>query len=179
MLLGKMPYVIPKLSFEWGDPDLLTITPTMKNLDNGEETHSQSMNLIQIPITYNAEGLPIRVMETDTDIYEQLDFQVTSVQVGNYGYFLWPDPDVSNTELPELYRAGILGLPFDKTNVTMGKVFTLKIEGVTDSGEQAVFYVQPDPVGRFMGFELIDGHCTRWPLSKVNPDNIYQITVEE
>jgi hypothetical protein len=164
------------LEFNYSDPAVIEITPSMYSVTDGVQGDIQSMGgSVKIPVAYNDEGFPVLFGETDIDIYDQLDFTVNSAEVGYYGYYLNPNPETTAAEMPEVYRAGILGLPLDKPYIATGRVFTLRVEGTTADGQTVIFYVQPDSVGRPMRLRLVDGVCTQWPLAEMNRENTFQI----
>ena len=134
----------------------ISFTSTMSVVTDGSETARNEYGPFDIAVARSAEGLPVQLMETSTDIYEKLNCSVNSADIGFYGFW-WND---TMTDLMGELHGGIAGVPFEKTLLAQGLSLALRVQGTTEDGKEVIYYSVADPLGRQMCEKFTDGKLT-------------------
>ena len=160
------------LSFDYWE-QLVSIKASMQAFLDGADNGFNEYGPFEFGIQYGANGLPIMMEGINTDIYDKLNCQAVSADIGFYGYW-WND---TMLDFMGESHGGIAGLPFDKSSVQTGTVLALRVQGKTETGQDAVYYCMPDMLGRQMCEKFVDGRLTMPCSLEMDPERRNQIVI--
>ena len=160
------------LFFSYGE-QMISIKAAMQALLDGADNGFSEFGPFECRIQYGGNGLPVMIEGINTDIYDKLNCQVVSADIGFYGYW-WND---TMLDFMGEMHGGIAGLPFDKASVRTGTAFALRVRGKTETGQDAVYYCMPDMLGRQMCEKFVDGRLTIPCSLEMDPKRRNQIVL--
>ena len=176
--LRGMPDPVDALSvndfrFSYLFPWKWTIKPDTKNY-RGDELVSELLYYEPFDFPIRRSGL-LPSVEGMTNIYDSLNCQVSSADIGYFGY-RWNETYLNYEG--ELHGAPA-GFAFDKAYLQAGYAYTLRVQGTDEEGRELVYLMKPDNLGRQMCMKFADGKYVMPYSQEMDRERIFILYVNQ